>query len=74
MDNNTFNGRNHRQYLAFEDYDGDGRDDTPPDVHHEAGMVCIDCHGSYDVHGGDPNNPDNADIYSRMEQAVGDHL
>ncbi|MCB9690523.1 MAG: hypothetical protein H6736_01790 [Alphaproteobacteria bacterium] len=36
--------------LAFEDYDGDGRDDTPPDVHTEAGMGCIDCHGSRDVH------------------------
>ena len=68
--NNTFNGRRHRQYLLKEDYDGDGRDDTPPDVHYEAGMACIDCHNSYDVHGGDVNNPDSADIYSRMEQAV----
>lgn len=67
--NNTFNGRNRNQYLAFEDYDGDGRDDTPPDVHHEAGMGCIDCHGSYDLHGGDPADP-NSGIASRMEQAV----
>ena len=49
--NNTFNGRNHNQYLLFEDYDGDGRDDTPADVHYEAGMGCVDCHGSVDVHG-----------------------
>ncbi len=67
--NNTFNGRNRRQYLRFEDYDGDGRDDTPADVHYEAGMGCIDCHGSHDMHGGDVENPDDA-ILSRMEQAV----
>ncbi|HRV79841.1 MAG: hypothetical protein H6830_12405 [Planctomycetes bacterium] len=68
--NNTYNGRNHRQYLLKEDYDGDGRDDTPPDVHYEAGLACIDCHGSYDVHGGDVTNPDSSQIYSRMEQSV----
>jgi len=32
--NHTFNGRNANQYLAKEDYDGDGRDDTPEDVHY----------------------------------------
>ena len=67
--NRTFNGRNANQYLAFEDYDGDGRDDTPPDVHHEAGMGCIDCHGSYDLHGGDVNDS-KSNIVSRMEQSV----
>ena len=36
--NNTFNGRNAQQYLLYEDYDGDGRDDTPPDVHYEVGL------------------------------------
>lgn len=67
--NNTFNGRNRNQYLLFEDYDGDGRDDTPPDIHYEAGMGCIDCHGSYDLHGG--NVLANAtDIHSRMGQSV----
>jgi len=65
--NNTFNGRNRNQYILEEDYDGDGRDDTPPDVHHEAGLGCIDCHGSYDLHGGNPGEPQ---ILSRMEQAV----
>lgn len=68
--NNTFNGRNRNQYLAFEDYDGDNRDDTPADVHYEAGMACIDCHGSFDAHGGDVTDPDGADIYSRMEHGV----
>ncbi|MEM7200610.1 MAG: hypothetical protein AAF628_10115 [Planctomycetota bacterium] len=68
--NRTFNGRNANQYILFEDYDGDDRDDTPADVHHEAGMGCIDCHGSYDLHGGDVNNPSSAPIMSRMEQSV----
>ena len=68
--NHTFNGRNANQYLAREDYDGDGRDDTPEDVHHQAGLGCIDCHGSYDLHGGDVNTP-GVEIASRMEQQVG---
>ncbi|HEX6885031.1 MAG TPA: hypothetical protein VF530_16770 [Planctomycetota bacterium] len=67
--NDTFNGRNGNQYLAFEDYDGDGRDDTPPDIHHEKGLGCIDCHGSFDLHGGDAAAP-GTDISSRMEQQV----
>jgi hypothetical protein len=68
--NRTFNGRNANQYIAKEDYDGDGRDDTPPDVHHEAGMGCIDCHGSHDLHGGDVNNASANRTWSHMEQAV----
>jgi hypothetical protein len=69
VDNNTFNGRNANQYLRFEDYDGDGRDDTPEDVHYEAGMGCIDCHGSFDLHGGDTSTP-GTDIASHMEQQI----
>lgn len=69
IDNRTFNGRNANQYLAFEDYDGDSRDDTPADVHHEAGMGCIDCHGSHDLHGGDVEAGDQP-LLSRMEQGV----
>ncbi len=68
--NRTFNGRNHNQYIVFEDYDGDGRDDTPEDVHYEAGLGCIDCHGSHDLHGGDIDDPDSEGIASRMEQAT----
>lgn len=67
--NNTFNGRNHNQYLLFEDYDGDGRDDTPADVHYEAGMGCVDCHGSVDVHG-NVSASNNGDIVSRMGHAI----
>jgi hypothetical protein len=66
VDNDTFNGRNPDQYLLMEDYDGDNRDDTPEDVHYEAGMGCIDCHGSFDLHG-EVNSPA---LVSRMEQHV----
>jgi hypothetical protein len=68
--NTTFNGRVAQQYLLMEDYDGDGRDDTPADVHHEAGMGCIDCHGSRDVHNGTAGDPTSGNIVSRMDQAV----
>ena len=67
--NHTFNGRDRDQYLLEEDYDADGRDDTPPDVHYEAGLGCIDCHGSYDLHGGNTATGDGA-IASRMEHGV----
>lgn len=67
--NRTFNGRNAHQYILFEDYDGDGRDDTPADVHYEAGLGCIDCHGSFDLHGGDVTKSGN-DLKSRMHQSV----
>jgi hypothetical protein len=66
--NNTFNGRNHNQYLLREDYDGDGRDDTPADVHYEAGMGCVDCHGSPDIH--DAASANQGDIVSRMGHAI----
>ncbi|MEQ1568953.1 MAG: hypothetical protein ABMA64_25165 [Myxococcota bacterium] len=69
--NNTFNGRNFNQYLLEEDYDGDGRDDTSPDVHYEAGLGCIDCHGSRDVHNGTEGDPNNGKIWSKMDQTVG---
>jgi hypothetical protein len=68
--NNTFNGRNANQYLLFEDYDGDGRDDTPPDIHYERGMGCIDCHGSRDVHNGKDGDAILGRIQSRESQAV----
>ena len=70
VDNHTFNGRNGFQYVGFEDYDGDGRDDTPADVHYEAGLGCIDCHGSVDLHGGDVSDSDGWTIKSRMEHGV----
>jgi hypothetical protein len=76
VQNNTFNGRNANQYLLYEDYDADGRDDTPEDVHYEAGLGCIDCHGSRDLHNGtdDPTtgtDPTSGAIWSRMGETVG---
>ncbi|MCI0504628.1 MAG: Ig-like domain-containing protein [Gammaproteobacteria bacterium] len=70
VNNNTFNGRNANQYIAFEDYDGDGRDDTPADIHHEAGLGCIDCHGSRDLHGGSVTDPTSGQIMSRQDQVT----
>ncbi len=68
--NATFNGRDAHQYIAFEDYDGDGRDDTPPDIHHERGLGCIDCHGSADLHGGTAGDQTSGAIVSRQDQAT----
>ena len=70
VNNNTFNGRNANQYIAFEDYDGDNRDDTPADIHHEAGLGCIDCHGSRDLHGGATGDPSGGQMLSRQDQVV----
>ena len=68
--NTTFNGRVAGQHIVFEDYDGDGRDDTPMDVHAEAGMGCIDCHGSRDLHGGVEGDPTSGRIQSRQNQST----
>jgi hypothetical protein len=70
VNNQTFNGRAANQLIALEDYDGDNRDDTPPDVHHEAGMGCIDCHGSRDLHNGTKDDPSSGKIKSRMSQVT----
>jgi len=74
--NATFNGRNFNQYLLEEDYDADNRDDTPPDLHYEAGMGCIDCHGSIDVHNTmwkdatGNTDPKKGHMLSKMDQQV----
>lgn len=68
--NNTFNGRNENQYLEVEDYDFDNRDDTPADVHFEAGMGCIDCHGSRDLHNGTEGDETSGALASRKSQSV----
>ncbi len=68
--NTEFNGRNANEYILDEDYDGDGRDDTPPDIHYERGMGCIDCHGSRDLHGGTAGDPTSGQIRSRQDQAT----
>jgi hypothetical protein len=70
VQNNTFNGRAAAQYLLFEDYDGDGRDDTPEDIHYERGIACIDCHGSRDLHNGTEGDDTSGRIQSREDQSV----
>jgi hypothetical protein len=49
-------------YLSDEDTTN-AVDETPPDLHHDAGMVCVDCHTGTDVHG-------NGRIYSTSKQQV----
>ena len=70
VQNNTFNGREADQHLVFEDYDGDNRDDTPKDIHHESGMGCIDCHGSRDLHGGTAGDDSGGRLVSHEDQQV----
>ncbi len=70
VNNATFNGRNANQHILFEDYDDDGRDDTPPDIHYEMGLGCIDCHGSNDMHGGTKGQQSSGKLRSAMDQAV----
>lgn len=38
------------QLIRDEDRDN-GFDETPPDLHFEAGLACVDCHGAAELHG-----------------------
>ena len=49
--NRTLYGHAPGYYIEDEDTTNDV-DETPPDLHAEAGMVCADCHVGSDVHGG----------------------
>ncbi len=71
LGNQTFNGRTEEQLLVFEDYDDDGRDDTPEDVHYGAGLGCIDCHGSRDVHNGTAGDATSGRLVTSGAAAVG---
>lgn len=46
----ALHGHDANFYLTDENLDNDW-DETPPDVHFEAGMHCVDCHVLSDVHG-----------------------
>lgn len=64
INNNTnaqqkIHGFTQDQLIEFEDLNDDGEDDTPADVHYQAGLECIDCHNSIDMHG-------DGKIYSRQ--------
>ncbi|MEQ1565873.1 MAG: hypothetical protein ABMA64_09570 [Myxococcota bacterium] len=63
VQNETLYGYVREQLIALEDYDGDGRDDTPADVHAEAGMGCVDCHAGAELHG-------SGQLGSRASQAT----
>ncbi|MBK6516746.1 MAG: cytochrome c3 family protein [Polyangiaceae bacterium] len=56
-------GHDAAYYLTDED-DTNDFDETPPDVHFEAGMHCVDCHGGSDVHG-------DGHLYADTQCAVG---
>jgi hypothetical protein len=74
--NATFNGRNFNQYLLEEDYDGDQRDDTPADVHYEAGhglhrLPRLDRPPQHHVEGQrDRGGPEGGHMLSKMDQQV----
>ena len=55
-------GHNPSYYLTDEDTEQFG-DETPPDVHFEAGMGCVDCHTEVEVHG-------DGHIYGDTRQVV----
>jgi hypothetical protein len=51
------------QILRFSDWDGDDANDIPADVHYSAGLECIDCHTSKEMHG-------DGTMWSRRDQAT----
>ena len=57
--NAKIHGFTQDQLIEFEDLNNDGEDDTPADVHYLAGLECVDCHNSVDMHG-------DGKIYSRQ--------
>jgi hypothetical protein len=57
--NAKLHGFTQDQLIEYEDLDGNGEDDTPADVHYQAGLECVDCHNSIDMHG-------DGRIYSRQ--------
>ncbi len=56
-------GNDVNHYLIDEDF-RNPEDETPPDIHFEAGMHCVDCHAQGDVHG-------TGRLYTDTENAVG---
>jgi hypothetical protein len=67
-ENAFFNNRRLQQWIQNEIWQADvvtaigqaGQTSTPADVHHKAGLGCIDCHGTGATHG-------RGQIYSRMK-------
>jgi hypothetical protein len=45
-----YHGAAQNQILKFEDWNNDGQDDSPADIHFVSGMECMDCHTSGEMH------------------------
>ncbi len=80
-----YRGLARTQILRFVDWDNDGLDDIPADIHYQAGLECVDCHTSAEMHNelkyvqvaqvsdwGDPNQVVDMSgaIWSHMDQAT----
>ncbi len=55
IDNNAdanarYHGAAQNQIIKFEDWNADGLDDSPADIHYVAGLECMDCHTSAEMH------------------------
>lgn len=68
----SLHGHDQNYYLRDENLNNDW-DETPADVHFEAGMHCIDCHNEVDVHGdGHLYNDTKCAVTVRCEDCHGD--
>ncbi len=80
-----YHGQAQNQVLEFVDWNDDGLDDIPADVHFQAGMECMDCHTSGEMHNeiklvkvadvtdwNDPNQVQDMSgaIWSHMDQST----
>ncbi len=55
IDNNAdanarYHGQAQNQVLKFVDWNNDGLDDIPTDIHYQAGLECMDCHTGNEMH------------------------
>lgn len=80
-----YHGLAEEQVLRFVDWNDDGFDDIPADIHYQAGLECIDCHTSAEMHNElrrpkvpqvtDWSDPEQVDdlagaLWSHMDQAT----
>ncbi len=69
----AIHGHDATYYVEDEDTTND-HDETPPDIHAEKGLHCIDCHTRHDVHGDGHLYSDTLNhIEIRCEDCHGDH-
>ena len=45
-----YHGQAQNQVLKFIDWDNNGLDDIPADIHYQAGLECMDCHTTGEMH------------------------